>query len=354
MVYRVTPAGVINIVAGTGVSDLGGDGGVALNAQLDGPRSVRLDDSGNLYIADRRNHRIRKVDVAGIITTIAGRSWFGGDGGPATQALLAAAEDTAVDSQGNVYIADTQNQRIRKVAPDGTISTYAGSGGEGDGGDGGPATDAEVGWPRRLAIDSQDNLYIATYSSIRRVRPDGIIEAFAAGGDHSAADGGLAINTDFGRIQGIAAGPDDSIYVTDSRESRVRRIAPDGFIYAFAGTGEDGYSGDDGPATAAQFEYPLGVAADAQGNVFITDSGNARIRKVDVAGIVTTVAGNGQSGIPVDGQLATAQPIVDALDVAVEQDGSVLVSGWTVVLKIHAIRGSHLPYRWPEQQRFLG
>ena len=222
-----------------------GDGGAATAAALMNPGGVAVDAAGTLYIADTDNNRIRKVTTAGVITTVAGNglAGAGGDGGQAVFASLHSPHGVAVDAAGNLYIADTDNNRIRKVTPAGIITTVAGTGISGHSGDGGPATAARLNYPVGVAVDAAGNLYIA-----------------------------------------------------DTGNSRIRKVTPAGVITTLAGTGIGGYSGDGGPATAAQLKYPFGVAVDAAGNLYIADSGNNSIRKVTPAGIITTVAGNGTAG----------------------------------------------------------
>ncbi|MCP4250050.1 MAG: hypothetical protein GY778_23660, partial [bacterium] len=310
VVCRVTPAGGLNIIAGDGTWGFGGDGGPAVAAQLSDARDVSTDSQGNVYITDRENHRIRRVDASGSIETFAGRSHFGGDGGPATQAVLFNPAGVAADSQGNVYIGDTQNHRVRKVAPDGTISTIAGTGTEGTAGDDGPASAAQLRSPTTLAVDAQDQLYIGGWRTVRRIRSDGIIELFAGTGQSGdSGDSGPAREARFQWIQGLVSGPGGSLYIADGESNRVRLVAPDGFIYPFAGTGESGFSGDGGPATTAQLALPTAVASDSQGNVYIVDAGNRRVRKVDPAGTLTTIPGPGARAAPAAGQPAAAPPL---------------------------------------------
>ncbi|MCP5109493.1 MAG: hypothetical protein GY953_01520, partial [bacterium] len=335
VVCRVTPAGGLNIIAGDGTWGFGGDGGPAVAAQLSDARDVSTDSQGNVYITDRENHRIRRVDASGSIETFAGRSHFGGDGGPATQAVLFSPAGVAADSQGNVYIGDTQNHRVRKVAPDGTISTIAGTGTGGTAGDDGPASAAQLRSPTTLAVDAQDQLYIGGWRTVRRIRSDGIIELFAGTGQSGdSGDSGPAREARFQRIQGLVSGPGGSLYIADGESNRVRLVAPDGFIYPFAGTGESGFSGDGGPATTAQLALPTAVASDSQGNVYIVDAGNRRVRKVDPAGTITTIAGTGERAAPDDGQLAAGSPIPNGIGATVDRDGNLLVCTYDSIFKI--------------------
>jgi hypothetical protein len=174
-IYHVTADGLFGLAAGVGIPGYSGDGGQANSAQLNHPSSLAVDSAGNIYIADSQNHRIRKVTPGGIITTIAGNGigGYSGDGGPATSAQISWPYGIAVDSSGNLYVADTQNNRIRKVTPEGMITTVAGNGNEGYNGDGGPADSAQIKWPEGIAVDSAGNLYIADTGNncIRKVTP---------------------------------------------------------------------------------------------------------------------------------------------------------------------------------------
>ncbi len=314
---RRSAAGVhrtITTVAGTGSLGFLGDGGLATSADLD-PEGVAVDGQGNIFIADEVDHRIRKVDPDGIITTVAGNSppvsfgGFSGDGGPAISATLSFPRGVAVDGQGNLFIADTNNHRIRKVGPDGIITTVAGNGGTGFSGDGGPATSSQISRPEEVAVDGQGNLFIADANNgrIRKVGPDGIITTMAGTGAFGAlGDGGPATSARVFSPEGVTVDGQGSLFI--AAENRIRKVGPDGIITTVAGTGVAGYSGDGGPATSAQINSPRGVATDNEGNLFITDSGNNRIRKVGPDGVITTVAGTGVAGFSGDrGPAASAQ-----------------------------------------------
>ena len=236
---------IINTIAGNGTEGYIGDGGAAIAAELYYPYGVAVDGNGNVYIADEYNNRIRKVSAAGIITTVAGNGTAGysGDGDTATLAELNHPVGVAVDGSGNVYVVDGQNQCIRKVSVTGIITTIAGNGTSGYSGDGGPATAAELWYPIAVAVDVSDNVYIADYGS-----------------------------------------------------NRIRKVSAAGIITTIAGNGTAGYSGDGGAATSAELYNPVGVAVDGSGNVYESEVNNNRIRKVSAAGIITTIAGNGTAG----------------------------------------------------------
>ena len=277
---------VINTVAG---ASFVGDGGPATLAELGRPAGVAVDSAGNLYISERGPNRIRKVDTSGTITTFAGGMLgSSGDGGPATAAGFNSPGGVAVDGAGNVYIADSGNRRIRKVDTTGTITTFAGGGPGPSDGDGGPATAALLSLPSDVAVDSARNVFIAdTFGDrIRKVDTSGTITTIA--GPANAAQ--LDLPT------GVAVDGVGNVYIADSRNHRIGKVDTSGTITTIAGDGLMGFGGDGGPATAARFNNPGGVAVDSAGNIYIADSRNDRIRRVDSAGTITTIAGDGTAG----------------------------------------------------------
>ena len=295
-IRRVNPSGIITTIAGSGEQGFSGDGGPAVEAMVSAPKGVAVDTAGNLYIADSFNQRIRRVDPSGIISTVAGSGerGFAGDGGPAVEAQLAGLSGVAVDTAGNLYIADSFNNRIRRVDPSGTISTFAGTGERGFAGDSGPAVEARLSYPSSVAVDADGNLYIADSfnNRIRRVDPSGIISTVAGTGAYGfSGDGGPAVEALLAGPSGLAMDADGNLYFADQQNQRIRRVDPSGIISTVAGTGERGFGGDSGPAVEARLDGPRGVALDASVNLYITDAGNQRIRKVDPSGTITTVAG---------------------------------------------------------------
>jgi len=294
---------VIRTVAGGGSPPDGlGDGGPATQAALTFPQKVAVDSTGNFYIAD--GGRVRKVDTSGIITTVAGggESGFSGDGGPATEAQILA-NGVAIGSLGNLYISG--GERVRRVDTSGIITTVAGTGEFGFGGDGGPATQALLANPQGIDVDGLGNLYIAEDQNkrIRKVDTFGIITTVAGGGASGVlGDGGPAIEAYIDFPQDVEVDSAGNLYIADGGGNtmpRIRRVDTSGIITTVAGGGvpADGL-GDGGPATSAALSSPGSVAVDAAGNLYIADSGNNRIRKVDSSGIITTVAGE---GMPADG-----------------------------------------------------
>ncbi len=331
--------GIITTVAGTGSSGDSGDGGLATDARMDKPRGVFLDASGNIYIADSDNHRIKKVDgTTGIITTVAGTGSAGdsGDGGPAINARMDKPRGLWVDESGNIVIADTENNRIKMV--DGAteiITTVAGDGGAGFSGDNGPATSASLKKPHSVCVyeySAPAFLHIAdAYNyEIRKVDMSTTMITKVAGtwwrgynGDDIPATTAMLNYT-----YGVHVDASRNVYIADTDNHRIRKVdAKTGIITTVAGTGFKGYSGDGGPATAAKLRYPYNVYVDASGNIFIVDTMNYRIRKVDgTTGVITTVAGNGSAQYNGDGGPATAASIRKSYDVAVDGSGNIYIA----------------------------
>jgi sugar lactone lactonase YvrE len=313
----MTPAGGVEVsrpittVAGTGKVGFAGDGGRALEARFREPRTAVLDAAGNLFLTDTFNHRIRRVDRSGVITTVAGsgEAGFGGDGGPATSARMKWPHSVTVDGAGNLFVADSPNSRIRRIDPRGIITTVAGNGLEGFSGDGVPATATGLNRPKGVAIGPDGMLYIADSlnNRVRRVDAQGIITTIAGTGQAGAeGDGGFATQAQLDRPRTLAFDIGGNLYVLEDEGNRVRRIDARGLIVTVAGTGSPGFDGDGGPAVFARLNHPGGLAADRLGNLYIADSDNNRIRRVDPTGIITTVAGTGEAGFGGDGGPATS------------------------------------------------
>ncbi|MCX4632940.1 RICIN domain-containing protein [Streptomyces sp. NBC_01443] len=315
----------ISTVAGTGVGGFTGDNGPAVSAQLKNPYEVAVDTTGALYVSEY-NHRVRKITADGKISTIAGTDTkgFSGDGGPAVSAQLHLPRGVAVDSVGAVYIADSENHRVRKITADGKISTIAGTGTEGFSGDGGPATAAQLNGPFGVAVDSTGVLYVTEHNNhrVRKITADGQISTVAGNGTAgSDGDGGPAVSAQLSRPRGVAVGRAGDLYIADSANHRVRKITADGKISTIAGTGTGtkGFSGDGGPATAAQLYSPFGVAVDSTGTVYIADHANQRVRKITADGKISTIAGTGTKGFDGDDGPAASAQLNTPLGLAVDR-----------------------------------
>jgi uncharacterized repeat protein (TIGR01451 family) len=289
-VRKVAADGTIATFAGTGVTGFFGDGSGATGAQLNAPQGLALDASGNLYIADTNNFRVRKVDGSGNITTVAGNGKCcssTGDGGAATNAQIGTPYGLAVDASGNLFISDTENSVVRKVDGSGNITTVAGNGTYGYAGDGGPATKAEMRDPWGLAVDASGNLYIADRYNlrIRMVSTSGTITTVAGNGNCCyGGDGGRATSALLAYPTGVAMDASGNLYIADYSNNRVRKVAASGTITTVAGDGVYGYSGDGGPATGATFRYPYSVSVDAAGNMAVVDQNNSAVRLLTPAG----------------------------------------------------------------------
>jgi len=336
LVFKVSPTGALTVVAGNGIPRFSGDGGPATGASLYRPTGVAVDAAGSIYIADTGNGRIRKVGLSGIIGTVAGngKSGFSGDGGPATSASLDGPSGVAVDAAGNLYIADSTssysggNNRIRKVSPSGIISTVAGNGTAGFSGDGGLATNASLNVPSGIAVDAADNLYIADARNnrVRRVAPSGIISTVAGGGSGFPGGNGPATSASLSWPSSVAVDAAGNLYITDQGNGRIRKVSPSGMISTAAGSGQGGFTGDGGPATLASLWRPTGVAVDAAGSLYIADQLNNRIRAVSPSGIISTVAGNGTVGSSGDGLSATSASLAGPRGVAVDAGGNLYIA----------------------------
>ncbi len=353
-IRKISTAGIITTIAGTGVPGFGGDGGLATSAKLNRPAGLNLDSAGDLYFADRFNHRVRMIDTAGVIQTVAGNgtAGFSGDGGLATSSKLYFPTEVLPDNTGDLYISDSNNLRVRKVNSSGIISTFAGNGGAGCKGDGGPATSAGLGIPSGLLIyhgslvsgvptlligvtcqaeikgvdlatnvihtfvgsamgfDGNGNAALSSKfmppfslmvdhlgdlligdggnDEVRKVGAGTTIVTGFAGGYLGNGGAGTAASLD--APENIAFDASGNLYIAEAGGNRIRKLSTTGVITRFAGTGTSGYSGDGGNATSAQLWFPHGVAADSTGDVYIADTGNKVVRKVNTAGTITTFA----------------------------------------------------------------
>lgn len=412
-VRKVTPQGIISTVAGNGVAAYGGDGGPATQASLNQPMGIAIDAQNNLYIADHLNQRVRKVTPAGVMSTFAqiesptdavfdgsgnlyvsrfcaitkitsagsqqafledpncaslsfperlafregtayfadsdqwgvyrkgpqdawpvrivGRGSFFGDGGPAVAASLSGVQGIAVDQEGTVYLADSlTNDRIRKISPNGQIATIAGSGQfSSEDANNIPALQAQLGYPNDVEIDALGRIYIVDSLNrrVRRIDADGKLRNFAGNGIYGySGDGGAGNAASMRRPSRMAIDSAGNVYIADISDHRIRKVNTAGIISTVAGNGAAGYSGDGGAAVNASLSSPSAVAVDTAGNLYIADQGNRRVRKVAVNGVITTVAGNGQSGASGDGGAATNAAIGSPSGLAVAANGDLYIA----------------------------
>jgi hypothetical protein len=305
-VRKIAADGTIQTIAGNGLQGFKGDGGDATEAGFEYPADIAAGANGNLYIADNLGHRIRKVTPAGVSSTVAGagESGFSGDGGDASAAKLRSPVRIALDTAGNLYIADNGNARIRKVSAAGAISTIAGTGRPGFSGDNGPATAAQIASVAGLGVDAAGNVYVADAGNarIRRITARGVISTIAGAGTTGfSGEGGPAIEAEIDPLN-LAVDAAGNVFIVELH--RIRRIGTDGVIRTVAGTGAAGFSGDGGLATAAQLRGPTAVAVDAKGNLYVADSLNGRIRKIAVNGGISAVAGSAPPPLPTAAALA--------------------------------------------------
>lgn len=311
-------AQIITPFAGDTTIGNSGDGGQASAALFNNPIQASMDGAGNIYIADQNNYNVRKIDGAGIITTIAGTgvSGYAGDGGPATAALLGGPVGVMPDGKGNLYIVDYNNDVIRKVNTGGIITTVVGTGTPGYTGDGGPATAATLQGVAAIAFDSKGNMYIADNQNfvIRMVDTAGIITTVAGNGTGGySGDGGPALSAQLTNPLGLMVDPQDNLYISDTYNNCIRKVDTAGVITTVAGIGgpTGAFGGDGGLAVNAQLNAPVGLSLDADGNLYIADASNNVIRKVDTLGIITSIAGNTTMGYSGNGGVATLAKLND-------------------------------------------
>jgi len=349
-VFQLPPSGPLSVFAGNGLFFAGGDGGPARAAGFNAPAGVAVGPDGRVYITDRSNHRIRCVSPGGVISTIAGNPalgrpdiGFAGDGGPALRALLNGPTGIGVDASGIVYFVDQGNHRIRRVTPDGIITTIAGNGTPGDSGDGGSALRAQFnfgsGIGPNLAVDARGNVYVADLNNhrVRRISIDGIVTTVAGTGRRGfSGDGGPATAAQLAQPFGVALDRAGRLLITDFGNSRIRVVGADGAIETFAGNGRLDYSGDGGPALAAAIGNPRAISVDGAGNVVFSDFFSDRIRRIRPDGVITTIAGNGRFRFSGDGGPGPLAHLFAPHGIALARDGTVFVSD-TANYRVRAI-----------------
>ncbi len=334
-VHGQAAADGIATVAGTGVAGFGGDGGPATAAQLSSPSDVAAQADGGYLVADTANHRIRRVSPAGVITTVAGAGLAPGFSGDALAAASAdvrlnAPRGVAVQADGGFLVADTGNNRIRRVSPAGIITTVAGTGAAGLGGDGGPATSATLNAPGSVSALPNGAFLIADTGNhrIRRVDANGTIATVAGSGEVAGfgGDGGPATAARLNAPQRVVALAGGGFLIADTANNRIRRVDTAGTITTIAGAGTAGFAGDGGAATVALLNRPEGIAVRPDGSIAIADTGNQRVRAIGADGLIQTIAGTGAAGFGGDGGPATAAQLATARAVAESVGGRLLVA----------------------------
>lgn len=332
----LTTAQVISTVAGKSTGGFSGDGGLATAAELNGPEMVFFDAGGNYYVPDENNGSVRMVNPSGIISTVVGHgvSGYSGDGGLATAAELSNPIGVAVDGAGKIYVSDMSNERIRMVNTSGIITALAGNGSPGFSGDGGQATAAEVNTPRFITLDATSaNLYIADQGNnrVRKINlSTGIISTIAGTGVGGyGGDGGQATAAQLNQPYGVTFNQSGELLIADQGNSRIRKIDLSGNISTVAGNGTAGYSGDGGQATAAELNGPSGITVGPAGDLMISDTYGQRVRFVSHwNGVITTIAGNGTAGYTGDGGQATTAEIHFPSGIGCDAAGNLYVAVW--------------------------
>lgn len=328
---RIDAASAISTLVGDGSTSSTGDGGPSTSATVNGPIGAAVDAAGNVYVTESLGCRVRRISPAGVISTFAGTgvcTSTTGDGGPATSATFEEPGAVAIGRDGSVYVDDWTGNRVRRIAPDGTITTVVGTGAAGSTGDGGAATAATLNQPRGLAVDEAGNLYVSEHSGhrIRRITPAGIITTYAGtGASGSTGDGGAATAATLSGTRGLWVGPDGSLYIADKDGCRVRRVDPAGVISTVVGTGACATGADGGAATSTAVFNPYGITGDDLGNLYVSTLGDHRVRRIDPNGTITTIAGTGTATSTGDGGAAGSATLSSPYLVALDRSGRLVV-----------------------------
>ena len=327
------PDNTISTVAGNGTSGFSGNGGQAISAQLQHPFDVAFDSSGDMFIADSANHVVREVTPSGIISTYAGNGTSGntGDGGPATSAEFEQPVALAFNAAGDLFISDLGASVIREVSPSGVISTAVGTGAFGYSGDGGPATSATLGEPYGIAFNAAGDLFIADSDNyvVREVNTSGVISTVA--GNHTygySGNGGPATSAELSYPNDIAFNASGDMFIADESNNVIREVNLAGVISTVAGNTTAGNTGDGGPALTAELHSPTSVAFDAYGNMFITDSGNNDVREVNTLGVISTLVGTGTSGYTGNGGPAVDATLNIPQLLTIDSHGNLLIADY--------------------------
>jgi uncharacterized protein (TIGR03437 family) len=320
----------IDTFAGNGMAGYSGDGGLATQGEINRVVGLVADAAGNVYLADQNNNVVRKVDTHGVISTFAGTGTpgFSGDGGQAAAAQLNAPLGLCVSPSGSMYVNDEGNGRVREISTSGIITTVAGNGSGVNSGDGGLATNAGMVIPIRCAVDSSGNLFIVDQGAfrVREVNGSGIITTYAGtGADGFSGDGGPATEAEFNNPTAVAVDTLGNLYITDQFNQRIRMVeASTGTITTVAGNGAVAFGGDGGPATSGSLNYPGGIVLDWAGSLYIVDTLNERIRKVS-GGTITTIAGTGAQGYAGDGGAPLLAEFNGPFPITVDNGGNLYV-----------------------------
>ena len=313
----VTNNSQVTTLAGNG--NKGISNGLGTQSSFNFPTDVVSDISGNIFVADQENHVIRKISPAGIVTIFAGSGSLGYTDGTGQSATFNSPQSLTIDASGNIYVADTGNNRIRKISPTGIVSTIAGSGNYGSAN--GVGISAEFSFPRGITIDNLGNIYVTDYNLIRKIAPNGTTTTFAGSGQSGSSNGAGTLAS-FYMLSDIAIGSDGYLYVADAGNNLIRKISPNGFVTTFAGNGNIGST--DGIGTNAFFNIPNGIAIDGSGNILIGDTGNNLIRKITSSGVVSTLAGTGAIG-SFNGSLITTS-FYHPVGITFDQSGNIYIA----------------------------
>ena len=327
----ISGSSTITTVIGTGTASSTGDGGAATSATVNSPMTTEVDAAGSIYVADTNGCRVRKVTSNAVISTVMGTGscTSTGDGGAATSATANLVSSVALAPDGGYYLSDNSGYRVRKVSAAGTITTYAGTGTAGTTGDGVAATSAQINSVRGLAVDQAGNLYIAqqTQCRIRKVTSSGVISTFAGTGTcGTSGDGGAATSATINTSVMLWVGPDSSVYLADWGACRVRQINSAGIISTVAGTGTCSSSGDGAAATSATLNHPSGIVGDGYGTLYVSEQSSNRVRKIDPAGIITTIVGTGTASSTGDGGAASSATVNGPYGLALDGAGRLLIA----------------------------